>query len=177
MRELTRLYRHSVNSKATITRLAFSPRDNLIAWMDTEGVFSRWDKAVPNNFPDPVKTSVVANSSATVPSHQNTGPNLFVDGDTTSAQEPEKEDVDLDAGFGDVDEDWIIDDLGGGLKDAPATTSGMAKDGFVKEMGEILSFVWEVLDSSVFSQHHQSSASLSTRIDADGEPEEISWYV
>jgi len=54
------------------------------------------------------------------------------------SQELENEDVDLDAGFGDVDEDWIIDDLGGGLKDVPATTSAKAKDGFVKEMGEIL---------------------------------------
>ena len=84
----------------------------------------------------------VANSSPTVPSHQKTGPNLFSDGDVAPAPEPENEDIDLDVGFGDVDEDWIIDGLGGALKDAPATTSGKAKDGFVKEMGEILSFVF-----------------------------------
>ena len=87
-----------------------------------------------------MKTSIVASSSAAVPSHQTTGPNLFGDGDTTSAQELENEDVDLDAGFGDVDDDWIIDDLGGS-KAAPATMSGKAKDGFVKEMGEIWWFV------------------------------------
>jgi len=48
----------------------FLPVITPIAWTDTEGVLSRWHKAVPNNFPDPLKTSIVANSAATVPSYQ-----------------------------------------------------------------------------------------------------------
>ena len=43
-------------------------------------------------------------------------------------------DVDLDIGMGDVDDDWIIDDIGGGLQDDPEVGK-RGGDGFVKEMG------------------------------------------
>lgn len=131
------IYSHAANSGSIITQLAFSPRENLIAWTDTDGAFTRWPKAIPDTFPDPVKRSNVTNSSATIPTRLKTGPSLFGDDVTNTTADVERDvddDVDLDAGFGDADEDWIIDDLGGGLQDAPAV-SGKYKDGFVKEMG------------------------------------------
>ncbi|RDB16923.1 Minichromosome loss protein 1 [Hypsizygus marmoreus] len=121
-----------------ITQLAFSPTENLIAWTDFNGAFSRWSKPIPDTFPDPVKKSIATNAAATIPARPKTGLDLFGNDavETTKRHAPEEEDVDLDAGFGDVDDDWIIDDLGTGLKDGPEA-SGRVKDGFVKEMVSI----------------------------------------
>ncbi|KAG6918076.1 hypothetical protein DXG01_016735 [Tephrocybe rancida] len=128
---------HPATPGATITHLAFSPKDNLLAWTDTEGGFSRWHKAIPDTFPDPVRRSIVTSAAATVTGKTKT--TLFDDiAEATSAgaQLPEEDDVDLDTGFGDIDiDDWIIDDLGGGMKDIPETAR--KSDGFVKEMVSI----------------------------------------
>ncbi|GLB45067.1 putative minichromosome loss protein, Mcl1, middle region [Lyophyllum shimeji] len=122
---------------AIITHLAFSPSENLLAWTDSEGGFNRWPKAVPDHFPDPVKRSIATTAPATIPARPKT--TLFDDiaeATSTTGRETLDDDVDLDAGFGDVDDDWIIDDLGGGLRDE-AETAERKKDGFVKEMVSI----------------------------------------
>ncbi|KAG5653429.1 hypothetical protein H0H81_000430 [Sphagnurus paluster] len=124
---------------ATITHLAFSPTENLIAWTDSQGTFSRWPKPISPNLPDPVKRSIATNAAATIPVRPKT--NLFDDiaegAIVAAGVHAQDDDVDLDAGFGDLDEDWIIDDLGGvGLKDAPEA-AGTKKDAFVKEMVSI----------------------------------------
>ncbi|KAG6865519.1 hypothetical protein C0991_001840 [Blastosporella zonata] len=118
---------------ATITHLEFSPKDNLLAWTDTEGGFSRWHKAVPDTFPDPVRRSIATTATATVTGRPKT--TLFDDIAEATTRAPHDEDVEVEAGFGDVDDDWIIDDLGGALQDAPESVR--KSDGFVKEMVSI----------------------------------------
>ncbi|KAF9462340.1 hypothetical protein BDZ94DRAFT_1322712 [Collybia nuda] len=124
---------HAGTPGSTITQLAFSPKDNLIAWTDTNGVFSRWQNAISDSFPDPVKPAASATASATA----NTGPSLFIDDSTDVATGlgDNLDEVDLDTAFPEVDDDWIIDDVGGGLHDEPETSK--SRDGFVKEMVSI----------------------------------------
>ncbi|KAG6829482.1 hypothetical protein H0H92_004363 [Tricholoma furcatifolium] len=126
---------HAATPGATISHLAFSPRENLIAWTDTEGGFSRWHKAIPETFPDPIKKSVSTTAAAPIIGQPKS--TLFDDiAEATRTTAQDDNDVDLDAGFGDVDDDWIIDDLGGkGLQDAPE--KNRKSDGFVKEMVSI----------------------------------------
>jgi len=133
-------FSHIGTPGSTITQLAFSPRENLLAWTDTEGIFSRWPRPIPDTFPDPIKTSIVTNAAAPVQGRPKTGLNLF--GDDTVPDGTDgiglgigAGDVDLDAGpdavrLGDMDDDWIIDDIGGG-----ATDEIVGKGGYVKEMG------------------------------------------
>jgi hypothetical protein len=60
---------------------------------------------------------------------------LFADvGESTGLQD-DAADVDLDDGMADIDDDWMIDDVEGGLRDEPAGPSAKLGDGFVKEMG------------------------------------------
>ncbi|KAG6856291.1 hypothetical protein H0H87_005774 [Tephrocybe sp. NHM501043] len=127
---------HPATPGATITHLSFSPKDNLLAWTDTEGGFSRWHKAVPDTFPDPIRRSIAMTATATVPSKPKT--TLFDDiaeATSSTSKLAEGDDVDLDTGYVDVDDDWIIDDLAGGLKDVPE--AARKSDGFVKEMVSI----------------------------------------
>lgn len=112
--------------------MQFSPRENLIAWTDSDGALSRWLKPISDNFPDPVKVTLVANN-ATVPV-QRDGIDLFAD-DTTGEADLEKnrvEDGALDDMI-DIDDGWIVDDMGGAHK---ADVPEGKRDSFVKEMGE-----------------------------------------
>ena len=93
---------------------------NLLAWTDTDGILTRWADAIP---PDAVSPTKAATASATplLAAHKRHA-TLFdelahedldcaaqdVFGDNQAA-----DDVDLDAG----NEDWVVDDLGGGLED------------------------------------------------------------
>lgn len=74
-----------------------------------------------------------------MPGKPKTGPSLFGDGltDTVTNVGDDMDDVDLDAALPEVDDDWIIDDVGGGLRDEPETAKN--RDGFVKEMGATFS--------------------------------------
>ncbi|KAF5376224.1 hypothetical protein D9615_008542 [Tricholomella constricta] len=126
---------HPGTPGATITHLAFSPREDLIAWTDSKGGFNRWPKAIPDNFPDPVKRSVATNAAATIPARPKT--NLFDDiAEATTINALRDDNAELDPGFDDVDDDWIIDDLGGGLQDA-SEGAGKKQDAYVKEMVSI----------------------------------------
>ncbi|KAF8629176.1 hypothetical protein AX17_005761 [Amanita inopinata Kibby_2008] len=119
---------------ADINQLAFSPRDNLLAWTDMQGSFTRWPKPIPNDLPDPVKskgaTQVVASSA---------GIDFFDDNLNMRNGVADNEDADLDATMGHVDDgfddpNFFIDDLGVGLRDEPEVTK---HEGYVKEMVSI----------------------------------------
>jgi chromosome transmission fidelity protein 4 len=48
-------------------------------------------------------------------------------------------DGDVDPKLGDMDDDWIIDDIGGGVTNDRVGGGGREKDGYVKEMGRCFS--------------------------------------
>ncbi|KAG5642487.1 hypothetical protein DXG03_002737 [Asterophora parasitica] len=127
------IFSHAGTSGAIITHLAFSPQENLVAWTDSEGEFNRWSKPISDNFPDPVKrSSTSTNAAATIPTRPKTA--LF--DDILKSPRPLPGDDAEHEGYGDNDEDWIIDDLGDGLQDVPEG-SGKKHDAFVKEMVSI----------------------------------------
>lgn len=114
-------------------QIAFSPKDNLLVWTDSEGGLTRWTSPIPNTQPHPV----------TVPGGTKTKPaapkvNLFDAEDEEDIgivpDVPLDDDVDMNAG--DMDEDWIIDDVAGGAFTTEDLTTQGVSDGFVKEMGE-----------------------------------------
>lgn len=122
------------NPNSTITRLQFSPRENLVAWTDSDGALNRWLKPISDNFPDPVKVSSVTNGAPTVPIKRN-DIDLFGN-DITGGEASEKNgtnDVDLDDDLIDIDDGWIVDDMDGAHK---AEVPKEKRDPFVKEMGE-----------------------------------------
>ncbi|TFK53583.1 WD40 repeat-like protein, partial [Heliocybe sulcata] len=124
------LYKHPPSPNATVTQLAWSPTQNLLAWTDSEGILTRWPQPIPPSAPDPVKRSG-ATSVTTVPMQRKAAPSLFDDDAVDDNKgkdgaEPEPE-VDLD------NDDWILDDIGDGLQDEPEEQRSR-KDGLVKEM-------------------------------------------
>ncbi|KIJ67758.1 hypothetical protein HYDPIDRAFT_147689 [Hydnomerulius pinastri MD-312] len=125
------LWRHAVSPSTLTTQIAFSPSQNLLAWADTEGVLTWWRDPIPAASPDSVKQSAAASVQG-IPVKRKSTPTLFGD------------DADVDGGAGaeggnDYGEDWIIDDLGGGIDDEQedATRTRRTGDGFVKEMVSI----------------------------------------
>lgn len=112
-------------------QLAFSPTENIIAWTNTAGGFTRWHDAIPSKYPDPVK-KIVRQDTVVAPPRINDDFVNFADDiglDATPLDIPDDLGaVDDDA---DMDEDgWIIDDQ----KDEPDVTIGGSNE-FVKEMG------------------------------------------
>ncbi|PCH43744.1 hypothetical protein WOLCODRAFT_122518 [Wolfiporia cocos MD-104 SS10] len=111
------LYRFQGPLTSSITQMSFSPTQNLLAWTDREGVLTRWSNPIPASAPDPVKISAAV-GSGTVPAKRRRTPTLFDDEADAEAKDKGDGDVDLDEdGVGYGDEDWILDDLGGGMED------------------------------------------------------------
>ncbi|KAG6818356.1 hypothetical protein H0H93_005614, partial [Arthromyces matolae] len=124
----------SATPGATITHLAFSPKENLLAWTDTEGGFNRWHQVIPETHPSPVQRSVGSDTSSALAGRPKS--TLFDDIAEAGNKNSRQEFDDVGNGFGDADDDWIIDDLGGGLQDNPESTR--KGDGLVKEMAQDL---------------------------------------
>ncbi|KDQ57598.1 hypothetical protein JAAARDRAFT_193900 [Jaapia argillacea MUCL 33604] len=125
------LFRFPGTPDASICQLAFSPTKNLLAWTDTEGILTRIPTVIPSTSPDPVKFPSGA-TSTTVPVKRRLTPSLFDDGMDDIAKLAG--DGDGDAEMVDLDnDDWILDDLGGGMEDDTEHKKGRG-DGFVKEM-------------------------------------------
>lgn len=102
-----------------------------MAWTDNNGEFFQWHKPISDGQPDPVK---VISSSTT---KSRVGLDLFgeepVDTGTSALVLDQNIDAEVDAE--DDYDNWIVDDLGGGMQDEPpAGIKG--SDGYVKEMGE-----------------------------------------
>ncbi|CCM06867.1 uncharacterized protein FIBRA_09175 [Fibroporia radiculosa] len=124
------LFRFQGDLTATITQMAFSPSQNLLAWTDVEGVLTRWPGAIPASAPDPVKASI-GSGTATVPVKRKATSSLF-DDDVDAAK---GDGVDLDDGMAAEfdNDDWILDDLGGGMEDDTDEKRWSGKDG-IREM-------------------------------------------
>ena len=122
---------------AVITSLAWCPKKNHLAWTDNNGEFFQWHNPISGAQPDPVKKTSVSSNSTTIPIKPKTGLDLFGEEpvNTESAGRvtgEETADVDVDAD--DDYDNWIVDDLGGGMQDEPVV-GNKASDGFIKEMG------------------------------------------
>jgi chromosome transmission fidelity protein 4 len=77
-------------------------------------------------------------STTTIQGKRRTTPDLFGNDEDPKAKD---DDADLQDDFGMVDDDWIIDDIGGGMLDDPPERERVGKsgkDGFVKEMGRCI---------------------------------------
>ncbi|KAF9010688.1 hypothetical protein BDQ17DRAFT_1234391 [Cyathus striatus] len=124
---------HPASPGSTVTQLAFSPRENLLAWTDTEGAFTRWMKPVPSDSPDPAKPFTAINGAL---SKQKVGLDLFNDGeDATKSKDPTDEFDDIHLDDEAIFDDFIEDDLGNGaFTDEPVKERNA---GFVKEMVSI----------------------------------------
>ena len=117
--------------------MAFSPARNLLAWTDSAGDLTRWRDPIPSSSPDPVKLSA-GTTAVGVPVKRKGTPTLF-DDDNVHAVRAEKakardEDVDEDLGIDLDNDDWILDDLGGGLNDDDGEARRIATEGGVREM-------------------------------------------
>lgn len=169
------IFSHIGNPGSTVTQIAFSPRQNLIAWTDSEGVFTRWPKPIPDTLPDPIKQSIVTNSSATTQVKPKASINLFGDGgdDVSTALENDPFEVDLDEAM--LDDNWIVDDMDGALNDEVEVTK--TSNGFVKEMGgqaHLSRMILELTFPSAASKHNEGSTALPAWFNAHGTQEEVS---
>lgn len=135
---------------APLTQLAWSPRSNLLAWTDTDGGLTRWQGCIPSDGVDPVKLSSGVSSKPLPQANTRKGtPDLFdFDLDVAELKEME-DDPDADADMEDEDDkgkgklanlpddDWILDDLGGGMDDEDEKEKDRRWGGSgVREMGE-----------------------------------------
>ncbi|KAF7971209.1 hypothetical protein HWV62_21604 [Athelia sp. TMB] len=120
------LWRYPCSSEATITKLSFSPTQNLLAWTDEEGVFSRWPSPVPSSFADPIKKPTAADK-------------LF-DDDVAAIDDDHYVPLDDDDDEMGVDadpKDWIVEDRPGDMDDIAERDRVRGRDHFVKEMVSI----------------------------------------
>lgn len=126
---------HSHNGQgAEITQIAFSPRDNLIAWSDKQGGFTRWPKPIPDNLPGPIRATTSPEPGIT---GSGDGAEVFYNAMAPDGDAVDNDGVDFDAHMDDFDDglddpNFVIDDLGVGLRDEPKPVKHA---GYVKEMG------------------------------------------
>ncbi|EJD03058.1 WD40 repeat-like protein [Fomitiporia mediterranea MF3/22] len=119
--------RQSLPQNTTIHSLAFSSTHNLLAWTDNSGNLTRWPNAVPISLPSPTKP--VATNGMSIPMQRRPDTSaLFLDDAADAAEGDDGGDVNLDVdagGLDEHDEDWIIDDLGDGLKESGEKEYGL----------------------------------------------------
>ena len=127
---------HSHNGQgAEITQIAFSPRDNLIAWSDKQGGFTRWPKPIPDDLPGPIRLATGPESRTTT---SGSDAEALYDAMTLDDDLVDNDRVDFDAHMDDFDDglddpNFVIDDLGIGLKDNEPEPA--KQGGYIKEMG------------------------------------------
>ena len=139
------MYRFQDSLTAPLTQIAWSPTANLLAWTDTDGVLTRWQSPVPADGVDPVKLSASLAAKPLPQAAKRRGmPDLF-DFELDVPAVPERAlggDADMgddDAPRGSLadapDDDWILDDLGGGMDDEDEVTKDARMGGAgVREM-------------------------------------------
>lgn len=126
---LTQLRHIPGSSFITVSHLAFSPTQNLLAWTDIEGTLTRWPAPIPSAYPDPVNFSSVT-SNIGVPAKKRSNPLDFDEDETTNKSKREEKDQGDDYDM-DVD-DWMIDDLG---VLNPEKERDKGEGSYTKEMG------------------------------------------
>ena len=115
--------------------------------MDTDGVLTRWQSCVPSDGIDPVKLSgAIASKPLPQAAKRKGTPDLFdFDLDAEAAKELEADpDADMDdeddmkgKGADLPDDDWILDDLGGGMEDEDEAEKERKWGGAgIREMGQ-----------------------------------------
>ncbi|KAJ3551325.1 hypothetical protein NM688_g4769 [Phlebia brevispora] len=121
------LYKFQGALSAPITQMAWSPSLSLLAWTDTDGVLTRWGDPLPPDAISPIKpiASTVA-APLPAPTRRKGTPTLFdLDADEELGASASR-DIEMDLGGegagDDVDldndiDDWVVDDLGGGMRD------------------------------------------------------------
>ncbi|KAL5507206.1 MCL1 [Sanghuangporus vaninii] len=114
-----------IPQNSTVHSLAFSAGHNLLAWTDSNGNLTRWPAVIPASHPSPTKQNTSV--SIGIPTRRPGTPTLFGDdaagaGDGIGAGDG---DIDLDGAIDEHDDDWIIDDLGDGMKDKPDQEYGL----------------------------------------------------
>lgn len=133
---LPQFLRYELPQNAIIHSLAFSAAHNLLAWTDSNGNLTRWPGAVPPSLPSPTKVANIAGISS---SKRVDALTLFDDtAEAAGGDEGGDADVDLAAVLDENDDDWIIDDVGDGMKDTVDKDFG--KSG-LREMGNALQFI------------------------------------
>ena len=120
-------HRQDLPQGTTVYQLVFSSSLNLLAWTDSKGNLNRWPEAVPATLPSPTKAFAV---SLAAPARQNAGKSLFdhENGDIGDAAVGGDGDIDLD----EPDDDWIIDDIGDGMKDKNEKEFGLREMGTLR---------------------------------------------
>ncbi|KAF9076280.1 hypothetical protein BDP27DRAFT_1389689 [Rhodocollybia butyracea] len=129
--------KHPTRPEGIVIQIAFCPTENLIAWTDTSGGFVRWIEPVPLNLPSPVKANQPRGPEISKDSTDLFGEDVRDIGvsleDFTGFDESVAGGLDLDV---DIDDDFVIDDVGGYLDDKPIRSRD-GDDGLVKEMVSI----------------------------------------
>lgn len=127
-------YRFGEPQVATVTQIAFSPSSNLLAWTDTKGSLIRRKDPISKDTPSPRKAKKVEQTV-----HARAGAALFGDNaddivDDVAGDNDNEPDVVLGDNM-DIDDDFVVDDLGGGmLDDGPALDKWNGEG--IREMGE-----------------------------------------
>lgn len=140
---LISVLRQPIASDVIIHQLAFSPKDNVLAWTDSTGAHTRWPGVIPSSFPSPTKQTPL--TGVPVPLRRSPTPLFGQDNDA-----PGENDVayPVDIDLEERDEDWIIDDLDGGMIDKEDKEFG---PGGTREIGKVI-FLSNVPHSSPSQQ-------------------------
>ncbi|PIL34239.1 hypothetical protein GSI_03950 [Ganoderma sinense ZZ0214-1] len=131
------LFRFQGALNAPITQMAFSPSKNLLVWTDSAGDLTRWQNPIPASAPDPVKPSA-GTTAVGIPVKRRATPTLFDDDNVTAARaekaKAQTDVIDEDLGIDLDNDDWILDDLGGGLNDEDGEARRIAGKSAIREM-------------------------------------------
>lgn len=122
-----------------VTCLVWCPNRNHLAWTDNNGEFFQWHNPISGAHPDPVKKIGITNGSLAISVKPKTGLDLFGEEPANTHElvgATAEETPDIDADADDDYDNWIVDDLGGGMQDELAV-GNKPSDGHIKEMGMI----------------------------------------
>jgi hypothetical protein len=133
-----------------------------LAWTDSDGNFSRWQKPIPDNLADHYQLASSSKAAGNYPTNTDLSAPADVDAQLANVE------------MADLDDDWIIDDTDGQMIDDDPSAS--QKGEMVKEMGMLHRFASTNLTSNLWfnSEYYKGSTSLPTGLYANGEQKAVS---
>ena len=147
-------------TESVVSSVAFSPSQNLLLWASLDGTVSRWTDPIPSEFPGP-------SDRIKEPKQRNPATSTV---DNIGIDDLAHDNFD--------DDDWIIDDMNGGLKD----DRPIFGDRGTREMGKILVLRSENLSSTdqmisaiYFSERYEGTIRIPARFNAHGWAKAVSW--